>query len=123
MASCEMARNMYARARLAFSASGASRDAILVRMNGNGGAVDVEIVKARSVKRSTRRPTGARSGSYVSSSAGSARPPVTRPSFHPRFTASWMPVFMPWAPAGLWMCAASPARNTRPARYRVAPLL
>ena len=27
---------------------------------------------------------------------------------------SWMPVFMPCAPAGEWMCAASPPRNNRP---------
>ena len=44
---------------------------------------------------------------------GAAR---TAASFQPRFTASPMPVFMPWAPAGEWTCAASPARNTRPTR-------
>lgn len=30
-----------------------------------------------------------------------------------------MPVFMPWPPAGRWMCAASPASSTRPRRYVV----
>ena len=29
---------------------------------------------------------------------------------------SWMPVFMPWPPAGLCTWAASPPKNTRPAR-------
>ncbi len=29
-----------------------------------------------------------------------------------------MPVFMPWAPVGGWMCAASPATKTRPSPYR-----
>ena len=29
-----------------------------------------------------------------------------------------MPVFMPWAPVGGWMCAASPATKTRPSAYR-----
>jgi hypothetical protein len=28
-----------------------------------------------------------------------------------------MPVFMPCAPVGGWMCAASPATNTRPRPY------
>ena len=28
-----------------------------------------------------------------------------------------MPVFMPWPPAGLCTCAASPARKARPTRY------
>src|SRR5216684_5337049 len=28
-----------------------------------------------------------------------------------------MPVFIPCPPAGLWMGAASPVRNTRPTRY------
>ena len=27
-----------------------------------------------------------------------------------------MPVFIPWPPAGLWTCPASPDRNTRPPR-------
>ena len=31
-----------------------------------------------------------------------------------------MPVFMPWAPTGLWTWAASPARNARPLAYRIA---
>jgi hypothetical protein len=31
-----------------------------------------------------------------------------------RATASWMPVFMPWPPAGLCTWAASPARKIRP---------
>jgi Copper chaperone PCu(A)C len=29
-------------------------------------------------------------------------------------TLSWMPVFMPCPPAGLWTCAASPQRSTLP---------
>ena len=33
-----------------------------------------------------------------------------------RLMASRMPTFMPWPPAGLCTCAASPASSTRPAR-------
>ena len=47
---------------------------------------------------------------------GAARPPRTAASFHARFTASPIPVFIPWPPAGLWTCPASPARKTRPSR-------
>ena len=39
------------------------------------------------------------------------RPSVTNASFRPRFQASCMPVFIPCAPTGLWMCAAR--RGTR----------
>ena len=49
--------------------------------------------------------------------ASGARPAAVAPSFQPRFTASCRPVFMPWAPAGEWVCAASPASSIRPARY------
>ena len=41
---------------------------------------------------------------------------VPAASFQPRFHASCMPVFMPWPPVGGWICAASPARRTRPTR-------
>lgn len=58
------------------------------------------------------RATGIRSRSYVSSSASVAWPRNTMPSFHPRWYASWIPVFIPCAPNGPFTCAASPARNT-----------
>ncbi|MGY4651063.1 hypothetical protein ACVWWN_004859 [Mycobacterium sp. URHB0021] len=35
-------------------------------------------------------------------------------SFQARLWAPWIPVFMPCAPVGGWMWAASPAMNTRP---------
>ena len=40
----------------------------------------------------------------------------TAASFQARFTASPIPVFIPWPPTGLWMWAASPSRNARPFR-------
>ena len=46
--------------------------------------------------------------------ARAAQPCRTAASFQARLTASPMPVFMPWPPTGLWMCAASPSRNARP---------
>ena len=60
--------------------------------------------------------TGWRSAWYDSSSSGLPTPCCTSASFHARLNASWIPMFMPWPPAGLWMWAASPARNTRPVR-------
>ena len=63
-----------------------------------------------------------RSGSYESSTRSSTVPWITPPSFQARFTASWMPVFMPWEPAALKMCAASPTRKQRPARKAAAVL-
>ena len=53
---------------------------------------------------------------YVSSKRGEAQPCTTAASFHPKLNASPSPVFMPWAPTGLWMFAASPSRNARPVR-------
>ena len=50
----------------------------------------------------------------VEQAVGGARPATARASFQARLYASWMPVFMPCAPVGGWMCAASPATKTRP---------
>jgi len=44
------------------------------------------------------------------------QPRTTSASFHPRCHASWIPVFIPFAPTGLWMCPASPAKKIRPFR-------
>lgn len=77
-----------------------SAGAMRVRARRMTGLVEVAMVKARSVKRSTIAPTGARSGWWVSSTAGSAMPRRVWTSFQPRLAASWMPVFMPCAPAG-----------------------
>ena len=52
--------------------------------------------------------------------AASARPDTTSASFHARLYASCRPVFMPCAPTGLWMCAASPSRKQRRSRKRAA---
>ena len=48
------------------------------------------------------------------------RPATTSASFHARLYASCRPVFMPCAPTGLWMCAASPSRKQRRSRNRSA---
>ncbi len=68
---------------------------------------------------SVRSPIALRSTSYVSSNDSRTRPRSTAASFQPRLTASVMPTLSAEPPAGnRW--AASPARNTRPARYRSA---
>mmetsp|Transcript_26450 Transcript_26450/g.66243 ORF Transcript_26450/g.66243 Transcript_26450/m.66243 type:complete len:225 (+) Transcript_26450:81-755(+) len=61
--------------------------------------------------RMRRSATGLRSLLYVASSVGILAPWSTRASFHPRLTASWMPVFRPWPPTGLNSCAQSPMRK------------
>ena len=45
---------------------------------------------------------------------GAKAPRAASVSFHARLCASCKPVFMPCPPTGGWICAASPARNTRP---------
>ncbi|KJY47758.1 hypothetical protein VR46_01750 [Streptomyces sp. NRRL S-444] len=74
----------------------------------------------RDVSARTSAATGSRSASYASSTSSPARPARAAASVRLRAAASWMPVFMPSPPAMGWTCAASPARNTRPSRIRVA---
>jgi hypothetical protein len=45
-----------------------------------------------------------------------ARPAGPPPASQPRLYPSCTLVFMPWPTVGGWICAASPARNTRPTR-------
>ena len=71
----------------------------------------------RSVSRSTSCACGRRSSPYVSSSASGA-PLRTLAIFQARLTASCIPVVIPCPPVGLWICAASPAMNTRSSRMR-----
>ena len=52
----------------------------------------------------------------LSSSRSLPCPRTARSSFHARFHTSCSPVFIPWPPNGLWMCAASPATKMRPTR-------
>ena len=85
--------------------------------------VEARAKTTRCVRASPPRAPGRRSGAYESRSGASdegARPSVTaraaKASFQPRFRASRMPVFMPCAAAGEWVCAASPTRKTRPTR-------
>ena len=73
--------------------------------------------------RQRQDPTGQRGVAPPrrSRAAAALEPPArANASFQPRFMASWMPVFMPWAPAGECAWAASPARNNRPWRKRPA---
>jgi len=53
----------------------------------------------------------------VTAAKPAAAPVATKATFHAKFAASCNPVLSPWPPAGLWMCAASPANNTRPLQW------
>ena len=72
-----------------------------------------------------RRDQAPREGDALGLVAVEQRAPARAPqhvaaSFHARFTASPMPVFMPWPPTGLWMCAASPSEEGAPAAEVIA---
>ena len=83
-----------------------SRDAPLCRRQGEN-----------AVGRGDQPPGKADPLQLVGVEQRSAAPPFsTAASFQARFTASPMPVFIPWPPTGLWTWAASPSRNARPCR-------
>ena len=117
-------RNANVRSRSPPIASGTMRGISTRRSHATAALLDIARVnspKIRSVPRSSAWPTGHRSASYVSSSVACAAPRSTSASFQPRFHASCIPVFIPCAPTGLWMCAASPTTKTRPLRGSATP--
>ena len=116
IAVCEIVRNMKRRIDASENSAGMTRGTMCVRTQRARGVSLVTSWNARSVVATSRFAKAMRSGSKVSSSLGAAQPCTTAASFHARLTASPSPVFMPWAPTGLWMCAASPSRKARPAR-------
>ena len=67
----------------------------LVRTSSASGPDRIANVNTRSVVATSRRANAIRSGSYVSSRLSAALPFSTAASFHARFTASPIPVFMP----------------------------
>ena len=91
-------RNAAARIRSARITRGSTRATTARRTHAAAALLDIDrenTPNRRSVYRSSARPTGHRSASYESSNVGSAAPAATSASFHPRFHASWIPVFMP----------------------------
>src|SRR6266536_2397881 len=58
--------------------------------------------------------TGLRSCSYVDRRWGPPVPFTTDASFQHRLKASARPIFMPYAPVGIFTCAESPARKILP---------
>ena len=77
---------------------------------------DVEHAHHRVGELDTPLAIGTCSAWKLSSSAGEARCCATSASFQPRLKASCSPVLRPCPPAGVWMCAASPATSTLPFR-------
>ncbi len=75
----------------------------------------------RSVNATTPAATLCRSAAHASSFVASA-PASTSASRPASDIASWMPVFIPWPPAGLCTWAASPQSRTRPLRGLSATL-
>jgi hypothetical protein len=66
----------------------------------DNGLSAVSIQNRTWVNASTACAAGRRSASSLSNSASEAVPRQASASFQPRLLASWMPLFMPWAPAG-----------------------
>ena len=109
-----------ARARTVI-ASAAMRATIRVRSSPRNRTVGDE-QRERAVGRAEQplRDRDALAARRCRAALASASPVTTSASFHARLYASCRPVFIPCAPAGLWMCAASPSRKQRRSRKRSA---